>query len=75
MGAGEMKSLAHKDWPYTGTAWEWRGFGKADTDLGKVVKSFTGSYVASVDADGKPVWHQVELPAVYQKQNLGPELT
>lgn len=21
-----MKSLAHKDWPYIGTPWEWRGF-------------------------------------------------
>jgi hypothetical protein len=21
-----MKSLAHKDWPYTGTPHEWRGF-------------------------------------------------
>jgi hypothetical protein len=23
-----MKSLAHPDWPYTGTPWEWRGFGE-----------------------------------------------
>jgi hypothetical protein len=21
-----MKSLAHPDWPYSGTPWEWRGF-------------------------------------------------
>lgn len=55
-----MKSLAHPDWPYTGTPWEWRGFGDAqkhaeDDDV-RMIKQFNA------------------LVAIYQKQNLGPEL-
>jgi hypothetical protein len=26
----DLKSLAHPEWPYTGTAHEWRGFVKGD---------------------------------------------
>jgi hypothetical protein len=56
----ELKSLAHPEWPYTGTPHEWRGFVKAEKPKRVRVDVF--------DPDG----HKVG--AVYQKQNLGPEL-
>jgi hypothetical protein len=57
-----LKSLAHPDWPYTGTPHEWRGFVKKDG----------GPRVERTNE-----WTQVPefaRPAVYQKQNFGPEL-
>jgi hypothetical protein len=27
-----MKSIAHPEWPYTGTQWEWRGFSHKQLD-------------------------------------------
>lgn len=30
-GVGQqLRSLAHPDWPYAGTPWEWRGFAKVE---------------------------------------------
>ena len=56
-----MKSLAHPDWPYSGTPWEWRGFVKAvERD--------------DQDRDGLYVWNDKTRSYVYQKQNFGPDL-
>jgi predicted RNA-binding protein len=55
-----MKSLAHPEWPYAGTAHEWRGFVK-DEKAGPVSEAVRELY--------KDVW------PIYQKQNFGPELT
>lgn len=56
-----MKSLAHKDWPYAGTAHEWRGFVKDES------KPFPVT-------DNSYVWSDETRSYVYQKQNFGPEL-
>jgi hypothetical protein len=60
-----MKSLAHPDWPYSGTPWEWRGF--ADQPVDGTVELFR--------ADGSTSQYPViDGRIVYQKQNFGPEL-
>jgi hypothetical protein len=56
-----MKSLAHKDWPYTGTPNEWRGFVK---DNRKQIP--VGIKDGECGAGNRQ--------SVYQKQNFGPEL-
>lgn len=56
----ELKSMAHKDWPYAGTAHEWRGFVRTPWPEGSIVQ-------LSADEFNKRF-------AVYQKQNFGPEL-
>jgi hypothetical protein len=56
-----MKSLAHKDWPYTGTPNEWRGFVKKS-------KPDPAQY------DDVMMDMQRSRTGVYQKQNFGPEL-
>jgi hypothetical protein len=62
----DLKSLAHPDWPYTGTPWEWRGFVKKTPFAGMPWPE--GSIVQlSADEFNKRF-------AVYQKQNFGPEL-
>lgn len=53
-----LKSLAHKNWPYAGTAHEWRGFVRDE----KQAPPMTVTDTLAI------------LPAVYQKQNLGPDL-
>jgi hypothetical protein len=71
----DLKSLAHPEWPYTGTAHEWRGFVKAGDVGGYYVHTVDpanpwiarGRYVRPSDPDYCPT-------AVYQKQNFGPEL-
>lgn len=56
--SAELKSLAHPEWPYAGTAHEWRGFVKDE----KQPNPMTVTNTLAVS------------PAVYQKQNFGPEL-
>jgi hypothetical protein len=60
----DLKSLAHPDWPYTGTPWEWRGFGK---NAGQ-----PGGKPSAVEPSACGV--KFFLPGIYQKQNFGPEL-
>ena len=63
----DLKSLAHPDWPYTGTPHEWRGF------VHRVaVEGLTEVMVENIaelcsDLQGGRL--------IYQKQNFGPELT
>lgn len=65
----QLKSQAHPEWPYSGTAHEWRGFVKSKglidrltLDQLREVVRLEKEYAGSV------------LCAVYQKQNFGPEL-
>lgn len=59
--ASDLKSLAHKDWPYAGTAHEWRGFVKDEqAEKPKVIHQ------------NIPGW---DYAVVYQKQNFGPDLS
>lgn len=67
-----MKSLAHPEWPYAGTAHEWRGFAAkfaaAQQPLGeefsRVLMDNAWDLYARDTAEN----------AVYQKQNFGPKL-
>lgn len=61
----QLKSLAHPDWPYAGTAHEWRGFVK------QAVSAKT--LITTVGFNGDPTKPQT-VAGVYQKQNFGPEL-
>jgi len=56
-----LKSLAHPNWPYAGTAHEWRGFVKDEKP-------------SSVQYDDVQMDMQRSRTGVYQKQNFGPEL-
>jgi len=58
-----LKSLAHPDWPYAGTAHEWRGFVEKPSSEEKLHGS-AALYM-----------HERNKHAIYQKQALGPELT
>jgi len=58
------KSLAHPDWPYTGTPWEWKGFA---AKLAAEQKPL-GPEATKVLMDNLSELY------IYQKQNLGPEL-
>jgi len=60
----KLRSLAHPEWPYAGTAHEWRGFVKAEKPKTAKVRLRTVVY----DTDGHRVGY------VYQKQNFGPDL-
>jgi hypothetical protein len=54
----QLRSLAHPEWPYAGSAHEWRGFVRDETkDKPKELSPLTALAIA-----------------VYQKQNFGPEL-
>ena len=66
--ADEMKSLAHPDWPYTGTAHEWRGFVKDKR------AELAGGAAERRAASFEKLKKSGVLKAVYQKQNFGPEL-
>lgn len=65
-----MKSLAHPEWPYVGTPWEWRGFGKAD-DRPRAIYAGDDKDYYGPEAVKMAIR---DLEAVYQKQNFGPEL-
>lgn len=76
----QLKSLAHHDWPYAGTAHEWRGFVKSDS---KVVPCPEFVWLAELlfgPAGPIPPYPTTAVPdyaeeqAIYQKQNFGPEL-
>jgi hypothetical protein len=58
-----LKSLAHPDWPYTGTPWEWRGFVHCAP-----VTPIRPEWVKRLKE------YENATNAVYQKQNFGPEL-
>jgi heme oxygenase len=61
----ELKSLAHPDWPYTGTPHEWRGFAEKLAEvMAQPEPEFIRVSKAAADA----------FNAFYQKQNFGPEL-
>jgi hypothetical protein len=62
--ATDLKSLAHPDWPYAGTAHEWRGF----------VKNEGRHYAPVIPIEPRHVERLEALRATYQKQNFGPEL-
>jgi hypothetical protein len=59
-----LKSLAHPEWPYAGTAHEWRGF----------VRNEGRHYAPITPLDPRHVRRLEELKSIYQKQNFGPEL-
>jgi hypothetical protein len=63
----DLKSLAHPEWPYTGTPHEWRGF----ANRGFSIKAMSADDFAEllINLDDK-----AKRRAVYQKQNFGPEL-
>jgi hypothetical protein len=69
-----LKSLAHPEWPYSGTPWEWRGVAKKAQDQAEarfyetVCSKPWGSFRAV--HDGTPIFDET----IYQKQNFGPEL-
>jgi hypothetical protein len=63
-----LKSLAHPDWPYTGTPHEWRGFAQ---ELASKQQPL-GPEATKVLMDNLSDLYVRE--SVYQKQNFGPEL-
>lgn len=74
-----MKSLAHPDWPYKGTCWEWRGFAKETPQeyRERILRDYPNSYQAGLmrkKAIETEMQRFQEYQAVYQKQNFGPEL-
>jgi hypothetical protein len=68
-----LKSLAHKDWPYVGTAWEWRGYGPVY--LPPAI--FDAAECAGADMTGylKQQTMPVGNETVFQKLKFGPELS
>jgi hypothetical protein len=60
-----MKSLAHPDWPYTGTPWEWRGFANRGVSIKRMSADDFAELLMNLDDKAK-------RDAVYQKQNFGP---
>lgn len=72
----ELKSKAHPEWPYSGTAHEWRGFANSgDVYPVAVSPEFYEALKQSLDP-----WTEIrrkaakQLGTIYQKQNFGPEL-
>jgi hypothetical protein len=59
----QLKSLAHPEWPYAGTAHEWRGFVKSEKKAAPV--QYEDQMVAMQNS---------RLRGIYQKQNFGPDL-
>ena len=64
-----LKSLAHPEWPYAGTAHEWRGFVKAQKAADEVFGEARAAELKRLE-----YWKGTEW-TVYQKHNFGPELT
>jgi hypothetical protein len=48
-----LKSLAHPEWPYEGTAHEWRGFVKAEKPKGVRFEVSKNNFFVT---DKKPTW-------------------
>lgn len=63
-----LKSLAHPEWPYAGTAHEWRGFVKAVEAAREVFDEARAAELRRLE-----YWKGTEW-TVYQKQNFGPDL-
>ena len=74
-----MKSLAHPEWPYTGTPWEWRGFAEM------LSLSHWGMFPAPQAKYSRAWYNEIREPAnlydqeylhgVFQRLNFGHELT
>jgi hypothetical protein len=62
-----LKSLAHPDWPYTGTPHEWRGFAEKGFAIKRMSADDFAELLTHLDDKAKRV-------TIYQKQNFGPEL-
>lgn len=58
----DLKSSAHPEWPYAGTAHEWRGFVKDEKKQPPVQYEDTMADMMRSRSN------------VYQKQNFGPDL-
>jgi hypothetical protein len=72
-----MKSLAHPEWPYAGTAHEWRGFVKRKWPYeGVRVRKLREGELEHVQAvvEKMKAKRLAREEAVYQKQNFGPKL-
>lgn len=73
-----MKSLAHPEWPYAGTAHEWRGFVKSalgfDKIEGPVYADRVKGKLTFRDWEHWDKADQDNWQTVYQKQNFGPSL-
>ncbi len=72
-----MKSLAHPEWPYTGTPHEWRGF--AGDIQWRQVNGEPFEYAIQQGRHGDEFVRLasgecLKRPSVYQKQNFGPDL-
>ena len=68
----QLKSLVHPDWPYAGTAHEWRGFVKRDG--AEIDKAHTNFYEQILDQPrGSCVGSYNGVP-IFQKMNFGPNL-
>jgi hypothetical protein len=68
-----VKSLAHPEWPYIGTQWEWRGFAKpfcAKENLRRVLADRSPPDPVLL----KAAQDALDRMAIYQKQNFGPNL-
>ena len=66
----DNKSLAHPDWPYAGSAHEWRGFVKDGKSPVMNAAEKAADVVAAWSASKQEYANRV----VYQKQNFGPDL-
>lgn len=69
--ATDMKSLAHPEWPYAGTAHEWRGFVK---DEKKAAPVQCDDFMMAMQSTRVRDLRLSPEKAVYQKQNFGPDL-
>jgi hypothetical protein len=70
----DLKSLAHPDWPYTGTPHEWRGFaGGYNPKLVRLLKDLESKPPEKTFKNADEMMAYLN-EAVYQKQNFGPEL-
>lgn len=63
--AADLKSLAHPNWPYQGTAHEWRGFVKNDS---KPLPERTGM-AELIELSADEIARAMQ--AVYQRRNFG----
>jgi hypothetical protein len=59
----DLRSLAHKDWPYAGSAHEWRGFVRDEV---KPLPERAGM--------AELIERSLDELTIYQKQNFGPKL-
>jgi hypothetical protein len=60
--------MAHPEWPYSGTPWEWRGF--ANT----ACPDFVAMQKQQKSERGAALIDNAVNAIVYQKQNFGPDL-